>query len=185
MSSARNEVGRRARFSSLTFRLNAWYAGVLLVGIALLGGLAVLSIHRGLRHDHMRLVEARLERHRLVLEQFGLPELERAVEHTTELEGERGSVRVRDRSGRTLFQHGDVERAGIVTATATIVGADLQLEVAADGTPWGTLGPRFTVALLILLGGFLALGLGGGIYLTRAAMRPVTLSSKSRCDSPW
>jgi signal transduction histidine kinase len=50
---------------------------------------------------------------------------------------------------------------------------DLQIEIAPGTEPWSRLGPRLTIALVVLLCGFLALGIGGGIYLTRSALRPV------------
>lgn len=172
MSSERNDRARRSPFHSLTFRLNAWYAGFMVVGLAALGVLAFLTLRRGMERDHLVFVEARLERHRVVLNHAGLLRFERAVEQAESLEGDHGPVRVRDGAGQTLFQHGDPDHApGLISTTAN---DDLKLEIGPTDPPWAHLGPHVTEALLVFLVGFLLLGVGGGVYLTRSALRPVS-----------
>ena len=77
---------------SLTFRLGAWYAGTLLVGLAALGALALFAVRRAVFRSDDIVVHERLERHRAVLERVGLPEFERAIGQAAELEGERGKA---------------------------------------------------------------------------------------------
>jgi signal transduction histidine kinase len=170
MSSGKTEVDpARRSFARLTVRLNAWYAVVLILGLAGLSALAVAVVRRAAARDRQVAVEARLQRHRILLQQAGLPAYERAVAGAAALEGERGPVRVRDRAGRTLFQHGTGTPALVVSSTT----GDLRVELAAGASPWGREERHLLAALAVLLAGFLVLAIGGGVGLTRAALRPV------------
>lgn len=169
MSSATTdgEADRRA-FRRLTVRLNAWYAGVLLIGLAGLSLLGAAAVRRAVSQDQRVAVETRLQRHQLLLERVGLPAYERAVSGEAALEGEPGSVRVRDRQGRTLFQRGQVT----ATMLSTTAG-DLRVELE-GGAGSAARAARHLLPALVLVGlGFLALAVGGGLWLTRAALRPV------------
>ena len=152
----------------LTVRLNAWYAGLLLVGLAGLSVLAGAAIRRAAAEHGRVEVQERLQRHQMLLERVGLPGYEQAVSGATALEGEHGPVRVRDRAGRTVFQRG--------AATATMLSSSSgDLRVQLEGEPANTWAQvRALVPVLSVLAlGFLLLAVGGGVWLTRAALRPV------------
>jgi signal transduction histidine kinase len=168
MSSASRERPRRRW--SLTARLATWYAGALLIGFALLGGLAVLTVRRAVARSREIVIHERLERHRAVLGRIGLPQFEKAVTAAGELE-ERAPVRVRNGHGETLFHHGEVGE-GTVFASASVAG-DLVLDVAPPVDPWAEVGPTVMLAMALALFGCLVLGVAGGVYLTRRALRPV------------
>lgn len=158
----------RRAFRRLTVRLNAWYAAVVLAGLAGLSVLAGAAVRRA-AVEHQRVeVQARLQRHQMLLERVGLPAYEHALSGATALEGERGPVRVRDRAGRTLFQRGE--------ATTTMLSSSSgDLRVQLEGAPADTWAPVRSLlpALAVLAVGFLLLAVGGGVWLTRAALRPV------------
>ena len=187
MSSERNEVSEtsppaespRSPFRSITFRLNAWYAGILVVGLAILGALALYEIRRAVFQSDEVVVHERLERHSEVLGRVGLPKFEEAVESATELEGEHDPVRVKDRAGHTLYQHGVVEDAAVRVSTS--VTRDLNLEIASAANPWRRIGRPVTSVVLSVLIGCLLIGIAGGVILTRRALRPVAaLASTAR-----
>jgi signal transduction histidine kinase len=179
MSSERNELSElpapsepsRSPFRSITFRLSAWYAGTLLVGLTILGALALYTIRRAVVRSDEVVVHERLERHSEVLGRVGLPKFEEAVESATALEGEHDPVRVKDGAGHTLYQHGVVEDAALRVSTS--VTSDLNLEIASSANPWRRLGPPVTSAVLSVLLGCLLIGIAGGVILTRRALRPV------------
>ena len=163
---------------SLTFRLGAWYAGILLVGLVALGALALYTVRRAVFRTDDIVVHERLERHRAVLERVGLPRFEQAIGDDALLEGERGAVRIKDATGRTLFQHGDADGAATVVSTSV---SDLQIEMASTDNPWARVGPPVKAAVLLVLIGCLLIGIVGAVYLTRMALRPVAaLSSTAR-----
>ena len=159
------------RRSSLAFRLGAWYAGSLLLGLALLGGLALFSVRRAVARSQEAVIHERIDHHREVLERVGLPRFESAVSSASELEGEPGPVRVRDAQGRTLYSHGDVATGTAFVSTS--VSGDLVLDLAASTDPWDRIKPAVTLAVALVLLGCLALGVAGGSHLTRRALRPV------------
>jgi len=161
----------RSLFGSLSFRLTTWYAAILLVGLTTLGALSLFSVRRAVVRSEDIVIHERLERHRALLGRVGLSTFEHAISDATELEGEHGPVRVRDGSGRTLYRHGDLENAGTVVSTS--VTSDLRLEVASSEDPWARLGPPVKTAVLSVLIGCLLIGIAGGVYLTRRALRPV------------
>ena len=167
MSSATTDADAdRRAFRRLATRLNAWYAAVLLIGLLGLSALAAAGVRRAVSQDQRVAVEARLQRHQLLLERVGLPAYEQAVSGEAALEGEAGPVRVRDRAGRTLFQRG--------AATATMLSStagDLRIELEAPADPRAA--RHLLPALIAMALGFLALAVGGGLWLTRAALRPV------------
>ena len=169
----------RSPFRSITFRLSAWYAGTLLVGLAILGTLALYEIRHAVFQSDEVVVRERLERHSEVLGRVGLPKFEAAVESATQLEGEHSPVRVQDGAGHTLYQHGVVQDAAVRVSTS--VTSDLRLEVASAANPWRRLGPPVTSAVLSVLLGCLVIGIAGGVFLTRRALRPVgALASTAR-----
>lgn len=187
MSSGRNESSEplppaessRSPFRSITFRLSAWYAGTLLVGLAILGALALYEIRRAVFHSDEVVVHERLERHSEVLGRVGLPKFEEAVESATELEGEHDPVRVKDGAGHTLYQHGVVEDAAVRVSTS--ITSDLTLEVASAANPWKRIGKPVTFVVLSVLTCCLLIGIAGGVILTNRALRPVAaLASTAR-----
>ena len=106
-----------------------------------------------------------------MLERFGLPKFEKAVDDAAAVEGEHGPVRVRDRAGRTLFEHGDVGRAAIVVSTSLT-------RICASRWPRRRIrglgsGPPVRAGVLAVLLGCLVFGIGGAVILTRRALRPV------------
>jgi len=158
--------------SSLTIRLGVWYAVTWLASVAILSGFALYVVRHAAAREAELVVQERLERHRAVLGQLGLPEFERTVAGATALEGERGAVRVQDSAGRTLYKHGEIEEAG--GAVATSITSDLRLDVTSTDDPWTRIGPSVRAALVALLAGCLLVGVAGGALLTRRALRPVT-----------
>jgi signal transduction histidine kinase len=170
---------RVRRFPSLTFRLSVWYAGTLLLAVTVLGVLALYAIRHAAGQVGDIIIHERLERHREVLGRVGLPEFERAITNATDLEGERGPVRVEDGAGHTLFTHGDIDTASTVVSTS--VTSDLRLLVASTDDPWARIAPPMKAAGLFVLVGCLLIGIAGGAALTRRALRPVVaLASTAR-----
>jgi len=177
MSSASHEPARPRRWS-LTARLATWYAAALLLGFAALGALAVMTVRRVAARSQEVVIHERLERHRAVLGRIGLPQFEKAVDAAGELE-EHPPVRVRNAQGQTLFHHGDVAQGSVFLSTS--VAGDLVLDVAPPDDPWRRLGPTVIVAVSLVLIGCLILGVAGGVFLTRRALRPVAaLASTAR-----
>ncbi|HEY8925299.1 MAG TPA: HAMP domain-containing sensor histidine kinase [Polyangia bacterium] len=176
MSSASERPGRRW---TLVTRLSTWYAGALLLGFALLGALAVLAVRRAMVRSNEVVIHERLERHRAVLGRVGLPQFEKAVAAAGELEAERPPVRVRNGKGQTLFRHGEVDAATVFASTS--VAGDLVLDVAPPLDPWRRVGGTVILAVALVLFGCLLLGVAGGVYVTRQALRPVAaLASTAR-----
>jgi signal transduction histidine kinase len=170
---------RRAPFSSLVVRLSAWYAGSLLVGLAILGALTLFAVRRAVNRSNEVFVHERLERQSAVLGRVGLPKFKEAVENAAALEGEHDPVRVKDAAGHTLYQHGAIE--GSAARVSTSVTSDLDLEIASSATPWARLGPPLMSAVVVVLTGCLLIGIAGGVILTRRALRPVgELASTAR-----
>jgi signal transduction histidine kinase len=172
-------AARAQRGTSLAFRLGAWYAASLAIGLALLGGLALFAARRVALHWSNVSIHERLERHREVLGRVGLAQFETAVQSAGHLEGKRDPVRVRSRDGHTLFAHGDID-AGTAFVSTTVAG-DLVLDVASGTDTWQRIAPTVTVAVVLVLLGCLLLGVVGGTHLTRRALRPVAaLASTAR-----
>ena len=158
----------RRAFARLTVRLNLWYAAVLLVGLAGLTALAAGVLRRAMAEDRRTAVEARLVRHQVLLERVGLPEYERALTGAAALEGEPGSVRVRDRTGRTLFQRGQAGAAMVASTTG-----DLRVEIEDTAPRPASEARHLLPPVAVMAVGFLLLAVGGGVWLTRSALRPV------------
>jgi signal transduction histidine kinase len=170
---------RRRPLSSITFRLSAWYAGTLLVGLAILGALALYTVRRAVYRSNEVVVHERLERQSAVLGRVGLPRFKVAVESAAALEGEHDPVRVKDAAGHTLYQHGVIEDSA--PRLSTSVTSDLYLEIASSTNPWARVGRPLISAVLVVLTGCLLIGLAGGVILTRRALRPVgALASTAR-----
>ena len=122
MNRRRRRRAARSLFRSLTFRLGAWYAGMLLVALAVLGALALYSVRRAVVRTDEVVVHERLERHtRRARSRRACRGSNRPIDDATELEGEHGPVRVRDSAGRTLFKHGDVDtrRRSVVSTSVS------------------------------------------------------------------
>ncbi len=169
MSSGMTDTGGdRAAFRRLTVRLNAWYAAVVLIGLAGLSLLAVAAVRRAAAQHRRVAIQARLERHQLLLERVGLPAYEEAVSGAAALEGEASPVRVRDRAGRTLFQRGRAT-AAMISSTS----GDLHVELEGPAPPRIAEVRWLVPALSVLVIGFMLLAVGGGVWLTRTALRPV------------
>jgi signal transduction histidine kinase len=167
------------RRTSVAFRLGAWYAISLLVGLGLLGGLAIFTIRHAVARSEDVVIRERLERQREVLERVGLPRFAEAVNAAEALGGEHAPMRVRNGGGETLFRHGNVDAGGAIVSTS--VRGNLVLEVASTADPWRHIRGTVTLGVALVLLGCLALGIAGGAQLTRRTLRPVAaLASTAR-----
>lgn len=165
---------------SLAFRLTAWYAAVFAASLVALAVLAVPITAEVLRSQDTVVLESRLERHAAVLS-VGLPQYQRAVEQSAALGEREPAVRVRDGEGRTVYQHGDVGSARVVTAR--VAGA-FRVELGYASGALGAVGRRLQpVAVALLLAGLL-LSAVGGLALARKGLAPVrALAAAARAVS--
>jgi signal transduction histidine kinase len=169
MSSAPSDTPPRPPRFSLAARITTWYVLALLVSIAALLALAIPALRAVITEHDTVTVEAKIDRHLAILSQQGLGAYRAAVEHSSSLEDET-AVRVRDRDGRTLFEHGNVAAS---VHTATRATAELRLDVGDTRDPWAAISSRLrtTAGLAVLLA--TALALLGGYYVTRRALAPL------------
>jgi signal transduction histidine kinase len=183
-------------YRGLSFRLNAWYAGVLI----LVFGAAALGARRLARSsiddEQIVSVQSELELHRSRIESSGLAGLERFVAARREHTSTRWFVRVSDAAGRTLlfdgpeaqlaFDERDLEpRDGIQSVQARAHPEEpwRVLSARVTGRLWLQLGvadgPRLerlaaverSFWLLLLFG--ITLGSLGGYVVTRRALSPL------------
>ncbi|HVT10352.1 MAG TPA: HAMP domain-containing sensor histidine kinase [Polyangia bacterium] len=164
----------RRAFARLTVRLNMWYAAVVLLGLAGVTTVAATMLRRAMAEDRRTAVAARLVRHQVVLERIGLPGYEQALSGAAALEGEPGPVRVRDRAGRTVFQRGQVGATMVAASTG-----DLRVEIDGPGPAAAGEARHLVASLAVMAIGFLLLAVGGGVWLTRSALRPVAALTES------
>jgi signal transduction histidine kinase len=171
MSSAPSEPTRpRRRRTSLAFRINAWYVIAFIASLAALVAFAVPTVRNAMQREDASLVATRLERHVTVLTANGLPAYRNAVEGAASL-GERDTpVRVRDSSGNTVYQHGNVE---VSVQTVERNAGELRVELGESDEPWSALASRLRPGALLLAGVAILLALVGGLVLTRRGLRPV------------
>lgn len=170
MSSApKIETRRRRRRRTLATRLTAWYAAAFLASIAALVAVAVPAIRDALATQERVVVQTKLERHLAVLVQRGLPAYRDTVEHSAALDGET-AVRVRDSSGHTLYEKGDVTASVRSASRAT---RELTLDVGERDNPWDAIYDRLRPGAVVLaLLTIIIAGLGG-YYVTRRALLPL------------
>jgi signal transduction histidine kinase len=154
---------------SLGVRLNAWYVVVFVTSIAALVAIAIPIARAAFAREDRIVLDERVDRHAAMLE-TGLPRYRAAVEHSTELGEPDLPVRVRDATGTTVYEHGDVGAAGIVAERTT---GELRLEVGTAATPWHDVSERLRPLALGLGLGALLLAVLGGFALTRRGLRPV------------
>ena len=155
---------------SLAFRLNAWYVIAFVASVAALVAFAVPTVRNAMQREDAAVIATRLERHVTVLTATGLPAYREAVEHAASLEEHDVPVRVRDSSGKTVFEHGDVELA-VQTAERDV--GQFRIELGVSDQPWSALLARLRLGALILAAAALLLAMLGGAMLTRRGLRPV------------
>ncbi|HET8938563.1 MAG TPA: HAMP domain-containing sensor histidine kinase [Polyangiales bacterium] len=190
-------VPTRERARGLSFRLNAWYAFVLVLVFSLAALGAHASAARSIEHAQRVLVETTIAEHRARIEHAGLSGLRSYVETQRERTSVRSFVRVSDDAGNTIlfdapsasvdFSPDDLQpRAGTHEIwnrkpggtqpwhlASTQLESRLWLQVGVEDS-----GRREQLAdieralwLLLLLG--LGLGLVGGVLVTRRALAPL------------
>lgn len=164
-----SEPPRTRAFSSLAFRVTAWYVVAFIASIATLVGLAVPTVRAAFDRANTLVFEERVDRHVAVLA-MGLPEYRAAVEHSAALGNPEVPVRIRDAKGATVYEHGDVAAARITTERAT---GDLRLQIGAPAVPWSTVVDQLRPGAVLLGLGALLLAVIGGYALTRRGLRPV------------
>jgi heavy metal sensor kinase len=182
---------------TLGFRLALWYVLVFVAGSVLLGVLTYALLDSSLeRRDH-ELVRATLDRYVGEYRRGGLPGLDDVIAGDRVAgRHERLFVRVLGRDAEAVFlntpadwQGADLDRLAPGPggwARLPARGSQAVLEVASVRLPDGTLFQvgkssegreelllRFRALSLLLLGTTVALGILGGVALTRSALRPV------------
>ncbi len=100
----------------------------------------------------------------------GLPRYQSAVESAAELGDTEGAVRVRDTEGRTIYQHGDLSNARVITERST---GEMRLEVGSGSTAWRSALLKLRPVGFLLAFGALLLSLLGGLALTQRGLAPV------------
>jgi signal transduction histidine kinase len=192
-------------YRGLSFRLNAWYAGVLVLvfGTAAFG--VRYAVRRAIDHAQHLLVETEVEQHRSRIESSGLQGLQHFVAARREQTHTRWFVRVTDDAGRTLLF--DAPEADLSFAdedlkprdgVRTIMGHGTQFDVPwrmittqVVGRLWLQVGiedrPRLEQLAKVerwfwwLLGAGLLFGTLGGLFVTRRALAPLrSLTATSR-----
>jgi signal transduction histidine kinase len=154
---------------SLAMRLTAWYAAAFLASIAALVAVAIPAVRDALATQERVLVETKVERHLAVLVQHGLPAYRDSVEHSAELD-DKTSVRVRDTSGHTLFEQGDVATS---VRTASRATQQLTLDVGERENPWSAVYDRLRPGVVLLALLTIVIAGIGGYYVTRRALLPL------------
>ena len=169
MSSGASDPPRR-RARSLAFRINAWYAIVFVATLAAIVAIAAAAARGAILREDALVVEARVEQHAALLVAAGLPAYRRAVEDAARLDGDTPPVRVRDATGATIFEHGDV---GASLYTASRATGQLRIELGSTRTSWDAIVDRLAPGLVALAVATALLGLAGGWYLTRRGLAPI------------
>jgi signal transduction histidine kinase len=154
---------------SLAARLTTWYVACFLVSIAALVVVAVPAVRSALSHQEHVLAETKVERHFAVLLGRGLDDYRASVESSAALD-DATDVRVRDRSGRTLFEHGNVAAS---VRTATRATQQLTLDVGERQHPWAALYGQLRPGMVVLALLTVIVAMAGGFYLTRRALLPL------------
>jgi signal transduction histidine kinase len=154
---------------TLAARLTAWYVACFLASIAALVAVAVPAIRNALAREERVRVETKVERHFAMLVGRGLGAYQDSVEHSAALD-EQTSVRVRDSSGHTLFEHGDVAAS---VRTASRATQQLTLEVGERDHPWAAMFRQLRPGALLLALLTVVVALVAGFYVTRRALLPL------------
>lgn len=160
---------RPRRGRSLAFRLNAWYVVVFIGSIAALALFAIPTIRDALDRSDAIVLEERVEHHVAVLS-GGLRGYQTAVESSAALGEPAPPVRVRDATGRTIYERGKVGDARFVAARMT---GTLRLDLGSPTSPWPSVIERLRPGAIALIAGALLLAVAGGFALTRRGLRPV------------
>lgn len=164
-ASRTEERGRR----SLAARLTTWYVACFLVSIATLVVVAVPAIRSALSHQEQVLAETKVERHFAVLVGRGLDDYRARVESSAALD-DATDVRVRDRTGRTLFEHGNVAAS---VQTASRATQQLTLDIGERQHPWAAVYSRLRPGMVVLALLTIIVAMAGGFYMTRRALLPL------------
>ena len=192
MSSAAN----RAWYRGLSFRLNAWYAGVLVTVFAAAAAGARLVASGLVETEQRALVRTELELHRSRIVGFGFDELHEFVRARRQQASVRWFVRITDASGKALFEAREETpefRASDLAPSAlprTIVSQGRQAgqpwrltSSAIEGKLWLQIGvddrPRRAMLATVQRGFWALLAFGavagtlGGVFVTRRALSPL------------
>ncbi len=168
-SASKTEPPRRRPWRSLAFRINAWYVVVFVASLAALVAFAVPTVRRAFDHADNVVLESRVERHVAVLA-TGLPAYRAAVAHADALGNPEVPVRIRDATGATVYEHGDVAAARLTMARSA---GELHVELGEPAEPWSAVLSELRPGALGLALGALGLAVLGGYALTRRGLRPV------------
>ena len=187
---------RNSRLRSLGFRLTAWYFLVFLASTLLLATAAEFRIRSSIRERIVDTVTSNLTLHRQTFEEQGIEGLKKLTE-VTENTHRLPYVRVVDRTNVTLFQSSNGELSFAATTIAVTASSQRVRPVRAqnDGSLWnlGTMPlsegrwlqlaisdeqtqevvGHLRAGLVAVWIGAVALGLLGGFFFTRRALRPV------------
>jgi signal transduction histidine kinase len=198
MSCARSSTfWSRLRWRSIGARLTAWYFGVFVASTLLLAAAASLSIRSSVRTQENQIITTELVEHRQVFEAEGIAGLKRLVA-TPSAASRPLYVRVVDREHGTLFEYragpevafptpaappeGDApvvrtvrgQNAGATFRLASVaLSKQLHLQIARSDAPTQQVFGHLRAGLFVVWLGAVALGLLGGFYLTRRALKPV------------
>jgi signal transduction histidine kinase len=162
------DASTRRPLRSLAFRINAWYVVTFIASLAALVAFAVPTLHAAFDRADTVVLEDRVDRHAAVLA-AGLPQYRAAIEHSADL-GAEVPVRIRDASGATVYEHGDVASARLTSERVT---GELRLEIGSPSVPWKAVVDELRPRALLLSLGALVLAMLGGYALTRRGLRPV------------
>lgn len=160
---------RKRPLRSLAFRLSAWYVVAFIASLAALIAFAVPTLRAAFDRADTIVLEDRVDRHIAMLA-TGLPQYRAALERSIALGNPEAPVRVRDATGATVYQHGDVAASRLIAERVT---GDLRIQIGAPVAPWPTVIDQLRPGALLLSLGAVVLAVLGGYVLTRRGLRPV------------
>ncbi len=192
MSSAKTDWLR-----SIGLRLTAWYALVFVGSTALIAGLAVFRIHASIHRQIVETVTADLNAHKVAFETRGLAGVQ-ALSESAANAPRALYVRVSDGADVTLFEHRSVAALAFDAATVDSKSGSPHVRAvhaSSDGSTWSMaatplshgrwlelaisddqtreLVGHLRAGLVAVWMGAVVLGLIGGFFLMRRALRPV------------
>ena len=168
MSSAR--IDRVVR--STSFRLTAWYVGVFILSLAAVAAVAQYFIARAVEANENSIVTTRLEQYRSEFEARGVPGLSHAVAVQSSSE-----IVVLTKGGKPIYEsRPDAENdatTGNWRVAMVSLGGNRTLRVGRSRVHERQLLEHVRNGSLMALAAALLLGIAGGAWLTRRALRPV------------
>lgn len=171
---------RAERFArSTSVRLTAWYVVVFVVSVVLVGAVESSFIAKAIDSRERAILSAHVDEYRTQVEARGVAGLAQAVAGHGD-RGDREAVRLKKKQGDTLFEQRAQSEVPIEQleslgwrVTAIDVSGDLELDVARSNEAQRSLLRHLREDSLVGLTITLILGLIGGAWLTRRALRPV------------